>query len=77
MLDTCYQNDSNKNKQVSLDARRQNRKDHFGPDLGLLGPNLGHKTFLEVSAIVDVKHCPKLQAFAISRKTSDVNLRKW
>ena len=54
-------------------------KPHVVPDLRLLGPNLGRKTFFffEVSAILDVTHCPKLQFCAISRKTNDANLRKW
>ena len=45
----------------------------------LLGPvrPVGHKTFLEVSALLDLRHCPKLQSCTISRKTNDVNLRKW
>ena len=34
------------------------------------------KIFFEVSALLDVRHCPKLQSCAISRKTNDVNLRK-
>ena len=33
-------------------------KTRFDPDLGLLGPNLGHKCFLEVSALLDVRHFP-------------------
>ena len=33
--------------------------------------------FLEVSALLDVRHCPKLQSCAISWKTNDANLRKW
>ena len=33
----------------------------FGPDLRLLGPNLGYN-FLEVSAQLDVRPCPKLQS---------------
>ena len=39
---------------------------------------LGHIIFyiLEVSAILDVRHCPKLKSCAISRKTNDTNLRK-
>ena len=32
---------------------------------------------LEVSALLNVRHCPKLQFRAISRKTNDVNLRNW
>ena len=32
--------------------------------------------FLTVSALLDVKHCPKLQSCAISRKTKDAALRK-
>ena len=40
-------------------------KTHFGPDLGLLSPNLRHKLFLEVLALLDVRHCHKLQSCAI------------
>ena len=55
-------------KKVWVDARRhQNRKDHFGPQ----------HIFSEVSALLDVTHCPKLQPCAISRKTNDATLRKW
>ena len=32
--------------------------------------------FFEVSALVDVRHCPKQKPCAILRKTNDVNLRK-
>ena len=52
-------------------------KPHFGPDLGLLDPNLGHKFFLQVSALLDVKNCPKQQSCAISMKTNDANSTKW
>ena len=31
-------------KQIWLDSRQYNRKNHIDPDLSLLGPNLGHKT---------------------------------
>ena len=49
------------NKQVWLDSRRHyNRKDHFGPDLGLLSPNLVHKFFFEVSALL-VSRCNPAQ----------------
>ena len=68
-----------KRQQDSLTGRLTtlNRKDHFGPDLCLLGPNLDHTLFLEVSALLDIRHCPKLQSCAISRKANDANLRKW
>ena len=33
--------------------------------------------FLEVSALLDVRHCPKLQSCVIPRKTNDAALRKW
>ena len=39
--------------------------------------NLGHKTFFEVSTLLDVRNCPKLQFCAISKKTNHVNLTKW
>ena len=57
------------NKILSLLIKQEEntKKPHFGPDLGLLGPNLD----------VDVKHCPKLQSCAISTKTADANVRKW
>ena len=42
-------------------------KPHFGPDLGLLGPFLVCN-FFKVSALLDAKHCPKLQSCAISGK---------
>ena len=50
---------------------------HFGPDLSLLDPNLGHKMLLEVSALLDVRHGPNLQSCSISRKTNDAILRIW
>ena len=51
-------------KQVLVDAQQQvNRKYNFGPDLGLLGSNLGHNFFLKVSP-------PKLQSSSISRKAT-------
>ena len=57
--------------QVWVDAwQYENRKDHFGC-------TLGHNLFFEVSALLDVKHCPKLQSCAISRIINDVTLRKW
>ena len=34
------------------------------------------KYFLEVLALLDARHYPKLQSCAISRKTSDATLRK-
>ena len=33
--------------------------------------------FFEVSALLDVRYCPKLQYCAISRKNNDETLRKW
>ena len=36
-----------------------------------------HNFLLEVSTLLDVRHCPKLQSCAISRKSNDANLRKW
>ena len=39
-----------------------------------LGPQ---KFFLEVLALLDVRHCFNLQYCAISRKTNDQTLRKW
>ena len=39
-------------------------------------PMLPPKFFLEVSALPAVRHCPKLQSWAISGKTNDGILRK-
>ena len=33
-------------------------------------------SFLEVSALLDVRHCPKLKSCAMSRKYKDATLRK-
>ena len=35
------------------------------------------KCFLDVSALSDVRHYPKLQSCAILSKTNDATLRKW
>ena len=32
--------------------------------------------FFEVPALLDVRHLPKVQSFALSGKTNDANLRK-
>ena len=63
-------------KQASLTECLTSRKPHFGPDLGLLGPNLGQKLFMVDSALLDVRHCPKQQSCVISGKT-DATLRNW
>ena len=57
-----------------------NKKPHFEPSLGLLGPNLGYNFFFffffffEVSALFQAAI---LCNCAISRKTNNANLRKW
>ena len=43
----------------------------------MLVPNLCCNVFLEVPALLDVRHCPKLQSCIISRKDNDATLRKW
>ena len=45
----------------------------ISPNLDLLGPNLGHD-FFEVSALLHIRHCPKLQSCKMSRKTNNANL---
>ena len=42
----------------------------------ILAPIWATKTFLEVLALPDVRHCPKLQSCTISTKTNDATLRK-
>ena len=57
-----------KQKQVYKDAWQ-----HYHFD-----PNMGHKTFFgDFTALLDVRHCPKLQSCTISRKTNDANLIQW
>ena len=51
--------------------RQKAGKPHFGSDLGLLGPKLGHEPFWKISALLDVRHCPRLHSCAISWKTYD------
>ena len=45
----------------------------------ILVPVLAKKKifFEEVSALLDVRHCPKLQSCAISKETNDATWRKW
>ena len=37
-------------------------KPHLALGLGLLRPNLVHKYFLDISALLDVRHCLRLQS---------------
>ena len=56
-------------KQASLSGRSTILKDCQSKDhQSQFGPQ---NIFLEVSAPLDVRHCPKLQCCAISRKTND------
>ena len=41
------------------------------------GPNLGPKVFLWILPVEDVRHFCKLSLYAISRKTNELNMRKW
>ena len=50
-------------------------KTHFRPDLSPLGPNSGHQFFCTKWKVVS--HRSKLLSYAIWRKTSEPNLRKW
>ena len=59
-----------------ISKKKNTGKPHFSLDLGLLCPHLGRKSFLEVSALLDVRLYPKLQCCATSRKTNDANMRK-
>ena len=42
----------------------------------ILAPIWATKIFSKVSAVPDVRHCPKLQFCATSRKTNDATFRK-
>ena len=59
-------------KQASLSGRSTTleQKRSFQPQFGQ------QNFFWEVSALLDVRHCPKLQSCAISRKSNDTTLRK-
>ena len=43
----------------------------------IAAPIWATKLFLEVSVLLDVRHCAKLQSCAIYRKTNDATSRKW
>ena len=47
----------------------------------LFQPQFGPQFFflcgVDVLTLLDVRHCSKLQTYAISRKTNDATLRKW
>ena len=38
---------------------------------------LAKKFLMEISALLDVRHCLKLQSCVISRKTNDATLKNW
>ena len=48
----------------------------LAPNLGLLGPNLGHTIFFGGFTSTRCQTCPKLQSCAISRKLFDENSTK-
>ena len=55
---------------------RQWQKPNFGPDFGPFWPKSdSKKIFVWVLTILDATHCISL--YAISRKTTKANLRKW
>ena len=54
-------------------TQENGKKPHFGPDLGLLGPNAGRKIFFIKPVI---RHCSKLSSYGIYRKPNELNLRK-
>ena len=56
---------------LMIQTQQNDEKLHFEPDLGSYG---GCQIFL-VNLLV--KNCPKLSSYAILRKTSGPNLRKW
>ena len=51
---------------------------NFEPHFGLFGlPSWSAKVFSWVLPILDVRHCCQLSLHGISRKTYDLNSRKW
>ena len=40
-------------------------KPYYGLNLGLLGPNLGYRTLLDILALLIGRHCSKLSFYAI------------
>ena len=65
-------------KQASLTGRPTilEQKRSFGPRFGPAKPEFAPQLFFDVSALLDVRYCSKLQSCAILRKTNDANLRK-
>ena len=54
------------------------KKPSFGPHFGPFDPNLVPKNFFSwILPLLDFRNCCKLSLYAISRKTNELNLRKW
>ena len=66
----------NKTCPLLINKERECRKISFQQQFeSVRSYNVSHKFLLEVSALLDDRHCPKLQSCAILRETIDANLR--
>ena len=60
-----------------IQTQENGKKPHFGPDLGLFGPNSGSKFFFFKNLASSVTIYPgQLSSCTISEKTNDPSLRK-
>ena len=64
-------------QQTSLTGRPTTleQKKSLQPQFAPVRPWFGPQIIFEVSALLDVRHCPKLQSCAISRKANDAYLK--
>ena len=81
LIDVKYQ--FNKIFSFLIKHERKCRKTSFHPRFGSVRSQFGPQffflffLFFEVSFLLDVRHCPKLQSCVISRKVNDTIMRKW
>ena len=64
-------------KTYDSNSKKSDKKPYFGPDLGPLGPNLGHQVFFFKNLALSVTRCHgQLLTCKISEKTNHPILRK-
>ena len=65
-------------KLMNQTCEKDKKKNSFRPHFGSFSPRLGSQNFFSwVITLLDVQNCCKLSLYAISKKTSEPNLRKW
>ena len=75
-IDECSSEASVQPPKLNKTSKFQWTLDNIRIEKIILAPILP-KNFFEVSALLAVRHCPKLQSWLLSGKTNDGTLRKW